>query len=687
MTGDPGKALQEKRPEYKLKAQFIVDPSDGGILECNRAARHLFGSIKKSLLEMTFFQLFTDTPHGLPKARKIFEDFKSGKTIRNVALQIRLNGGEVSWVSLSADRQENPTGEAENALAMLELWVWQPEKITGHQKQADAGQPPDRRLADLMAENLRLKQQLESCGRTEAAFSPNAETLQTLLDATGHLVILLEADGTVITANQHACARYDKTLQEFRGLNIFALMDPDLEKARKKLVDEAIRSKRPMSGREEIQGKFFDYVVVPIPDPEGVVHKYAVAVKAVENNEARYRLLIEKMNDGLAVQDIKGRWTYVNDRFCNMIGYSRKELVGHSAIKFLDEADCKIFKRQMARRKKGGRDAYEIRWLHKGGRHICTFVSPQLLFDEYGDHTGSFAVITDITSLKKAEAALRESEKNFKKIAENTSDGILLLEKDGKTVYANSGCEKLTGFSVAEILREGITNKVFSPVLREIHLAKLRKRLVDEPVPNRYETEIITRDGRSLPIEITAAKTLWHRRSVVLLIVRDITSQKQRENRLVEEQTKLEKLVRERTKELVEANNALLVLARNIDKKRGKVRQNAGKIVNSKIIPLIDKFQKAETSPNHRLEYDILKAYLNELLTDPKDESGIAFALSNTELRIATMIRNGLTTPQMARLLSVSSDTVKTHRKNIRRKLNIRNSRVNLASYLRARLK
>ena len=687
MTADPGKVLQAKRPEYKLKAQFTVDPSDGVILECNRVARQLFGSIRKPLRGMNFFQLFADTPHGLPKVRKIFEDFKSGKTIRSVALQIRLNGAEVSWVSLSADRQKNPPGEAENALGMLEIWAWQPEEITGHPEQADAGQPSDRRLEELMAENLRLKQQLEPRGRTEAAFSPNAETLQTLLDAAGHLVFLLETDGTVISANQHACSRFDKTLEEFKGSHIFALMDPDLAKARKKLADEAIRSKRPMSGREEIQGKSFDYVVVPIPDHEGVVNKYAVAVKAVENNEARYRLLIEKMNDGLVVQDINGRWTYVNDRFCIMIGYSRKELVGHSAIEFLDEANRKIFKRQMARRKKGGRDVYEIRWLHRDGHPICALVSPQLLFDEYGDHIGSFAVITDITSLKKAEAALRESEKNFKKIAENASDGIVLLEKDGKTVYANSGCEKITGFSVAEILREGITRKVFNQVLREIHLAKLRKRLSDEPVPNRYETEIITKDGRTLPIEITAAKTLWHRRSVVLLIVRDITSQKQRENRLVEEQAKLEKLVKERTKELVEANNALLVLARNIDKKRGKVRKKAGKILNSKIIPLIDKFQKAETSPNNRLEYDILKTYLNELLTDPKDESSIAFGLSNTELRIATMIRNGLTTSQMARLLSVSSDTVKTHRKNIRRKLNIRNSRVNLASYLRARLK
>jgi len=56
------------------------------------------------------------------------------------------------------------------------------------------------------------------------------------------------------------------------------------------------------------------------------------------------------------------------------------------------------------------------------------------------------------------------------------------------------------------------------------------------------------------------------------------------------------------------------------------------------------------------------------------------------ELRIAAMVKNGLTSQEIARQLNISLHTVKTHRKNIRKKLKIQNSTVNLSSYLRAKM-
>jgi DNA-binding CsgD family transcriptional regulator len=171
-----------------------------------------------------------------------------------------------------------------------------------------------------------------------------------------------------------------------------------------------------------------------------------------------------------------------------------------------------------------------------------------------------------------------------------------------------------------------------------------------------------------------------------MMIVRDITSQKQTEAELIREQIKLEHLVKERTKELVETNKALSVLARNIDRKRERGLEKTIRTVNSKILPIIEQFQNNKAFSKHRPEIDVVKAYLNELTAGSKDEPGVIFILSNAELRVATMIKNGFSSPEIARLLSVSLDTVKTHRKHIRRKLNISNFKINLTTYLRAKI-
>jgi DNA-binding CsgD family transcriptional regulator len=61
----------------------------------------------------------------------------------------------------------------------------------------------------------------------------------------------------------------------------------------------------------------------------------------------------------------------------------------------------------------------------------------------------------------------------------------------------------------------------------------------------------------------------------------------------------------------------------------------------------------------------------------------IITTLSTAEMRVAAMIKNGLTSKEIATKLSISVDTVKTHRKNIRKKLNIQNASIDLANYLR----
>ena len=103
-------------------------------------------------------------------------------------------------------------------------------------------------------------------------------------------------------------------------------------------------------------------------------------------------------------------------------------------------------------------------------------------------------------------------------------------------------------------------------------------------------------------------------------------------------------------------------------------------------MPIIEEIQKDKIPEKSRVKVDVLTAYLNDLTPDAAKGHDIIISLSAMELRIAMMIKNGFSTDEIARLLHISPHTVKTHRRNIRKKLNIRNSNINLTSYLKFKL-
>ena len=173
-------------------------------------------------------------------------------------------------------------------------------------------------------------------------------------------------------------------------------------------------------------GKTYDLFDAPMTGPDGTRCKLQFrrdisdrkgAEKALRESEKRYRLLVDTMNEGLGVQNENGEWIYVNDRFCEMLGYSRDEMIGWPVTDFVSENDRATFKKQVAMRRKGERGSYGLSWLNKDGQIIITWVSPKAIIDERGQFKGSFAIVTDITERKRAEEALKESEKQLRHLS------------------------------------------------------------------------------------------------------------------------------------------------------------------------------------------------------------------------------------------------------------------------------
>ncbi|MDF1592664.1 MAG: helix-turn-helix transcriptional regulator [Desulfobacterales bacterium] len=145
--------------------------------------------------------------------------------------------------------------------------------------------------------------------------------------------------------------------------------------------------------------------------------------------------------------------------------------------------------------------------------------------------------------------------------------------------------------------------------------------------------------------------------------------------------------MRDVSRELMETNDALSVLARNLERSRRNSESRMIQRIRTLIMPVIQKLRHEKGLKRFKPDLDLLNAYIESLTTDLAADLKMAAMLSRTEIQVASLIKNGMASEEIAAHLNISLFTVKTHRKNIRRKLDIQNSGVNLRSYLESGLK
>ncbi|MFQ5807264.1 MAG: PAS domain S-box protein, partial [Phycisphaerae bacterium] len=158
---------------------------------------------------------------------------------------------------------------------------------------------------------------------------------------------------------------------------------------------------------------------------------------------------------------------------------------------------------------------------------------------------------------KSSQEALRRSEENFRALAENARDGILIGTSDGRYVYGNQRAAALTGYSVDELVTTATMEELIGRDELEQVKERCRTRLAGNQAPGQYETTIVRKNGAHVPVEVTAANTVWQGEPVVLGVLRDISERKQAEEAVRKARDELEIRVKERTAELAAANEGL----------------------------------------------------------------------------------------------------------------------------------
>ena len=260
------------------------------------------------------------------------------------------------------------------------------------------------------------------------------------------------------------------------------------------------------------------------------IHARKQAEDALRDSEKRYRRLVETMQEGLGVADQNYQFTYVNERFCEILGYLRDEIIGRRLIDFVHDDYKALMKDQMARRQQGEENACELVWQKKDGNKIHTLASQKALYDEEGRFIGSIGVLTDITHRIEAEKALQSSEEKYRLLVENANDAIFILQ-EGLIKFANRKAKLIGNDLGVDLNRVPFANYIH-PADRDLVLERHKGRLKGENLPDMYAFRLIGRDDRVMWIELNSVQIDWHGTPATLNFLRDITLQRKLEKQL-----------------------------------------------------------------------------------------------------------------------------------------------------------
>lgn len=187
------------------------------------------------------------------------------------------------------------------------------------------------------------------------------------------------------------------------------------------------------------------------------------AEKELIDREHRYRSIINGAAEGFWMLNADLETIEVNDSLCDMLGYTREEMLGKKPFDFVDEENLKIFKKQTARIPGTAHRHYDIVLKSKSGEDVYTRFNATTIKEENGSVVSAFAFVTNITGLKLAEGALIEANERMEQLYRVIPSAIFTVDKGGIVSSFNKKAEEITGYTAEEIMGNKCTTFALEP--------------------------------------------------------------------------------------------------------------------------------------------------------------------------------------------------------------------------------
>ncbi|MCA1961904.1 MAG: PAS domain S-box protein [Desulfomonile sp.] len=278
-----------------------------------------------------------------------------------------------------------------------------------------------------------------------------------------------------------------------------------------------------------------------IKDEHGKVHVLAIMQDvtarkkdeaALRDSEERYRVLVEESFDGIFVQ-MGTKIVFANSRLYEMLGYSKPELIGknHWEIYHPDYHDLTRSRAQARMRGEAAPPRYEVRLQRKDGSSFEGEINAKSVTVE--GQPGIQVWIKDITERKKAEESLRESEKRYRELFDNSADLIYTHDLEGNYTSVNKAVERLLGYTPEEFMKLNFRH-IVDPDSLKLTEENFRRKIngyVDRTGP--YEVLVRAKDGHRLWLEVNS-RIILHEGTLVGIhgTARDVSDRKMAQEQL-----------------------------------------------------------------------------------------------------------------------------------------------------------
>jgi PAS domain S-box-containing protein len=264
--------------------------------------------------------------------------------------------------------------------------------------------------------------------------------------------------------------------------------------------------------------------------------------KRIENelkeNKERLQYFVDSLTDWIFTVKTNGESilnVHNSEGSIAITGYTPAELQSFPDMgqKFVYKDDQAAFKRHMEKIFAGDKAGpLEHRLSHRDGtiKWVRNISLPQ--FDDQGKVVRVDGLITDITDRKLAEESLKESENNFRSIFEKSMHAIVIVDLKSKLLLANRAFYEITGYSQDD---DGPTHAT-EIIIKEQHgiLFERLNRLAVENMLPPLEYKARFKNGEIHFVELTSSSMNYYGQKACLSIIRDITSLREEEHRVME---------------------------------------------------------------------------------------------------------------------------------------------------------